>query len=170
MRSNLLKIAGIALLVAFRFSCFADGQTPIAHQGLLDLRNQNLFDHHVALDGEWGFFWNQLLTPDSLLPGPPPAYAPYPVLWKDLRINDQSFPSLGYATYTLTVLLPAKRPRIGLEVPDTYCTFKLYVNGVVQIQNGLPATTKEKATPFWNGYPRLRHADRKFLACTGRPV
>jgi signal transduction histidine kinase/CheY-like chemotaxis protein len=155
MRSNLLKIrgialkiGGIALLVAFRLSCFADGP-PLAHQGLIDLRNQNLFDHHVALDGEWGFFWNRLLTPDSLSPLPPPAYAPYPVLWKDLRINDQSFPTLGYATYTLTVLLPAKRPRIGLEVPDAYCTFKLYVNGVVQIQNGVPATTKEKATPFW---------------------
>ncbi len=151
MRSNLSKIAGIALLVALRFSCFADGQgpiAPIARQGILDLRNQNLFNAHVALDGEWGFYWNQLLTPPDLSTAPP-AYAPYPVLWKDLHINGKDFPTIGYATYTLTVYLPAKRPRIGLEVPDTYCTYKLYVNGIPQIQNGVPATTKEKATPFW---------------------
>jgi signal transduction histidine kinase/CheY-like chemotaxis protein len=151
MRRNLSKIAGIALLVALHFSCFAYGQgpiAPIARQGILDLRNQNLFNAHVALNGEWGFYWNQLLTPPDLSTAPP-AFAPYPVLWKDLHINGKDFPTIGYATYTLTVYLPAKRPRIGLEVPDTYCTYKLYVNGIPQIQNGVPATTKEKATPFW---------------------
>jgi signal transduction histidine kinase/CheY-like chemotaxis protein len=148
MRRTLSIFTGIALVVALCISCSADGQTPVAHQGVLDLQKENLFDKHFALNGEWGFFWNHLLSPDSLL-SPPPVYVPYPVLWKDLTVNGQKIPTLGYATYTLTVLLPHKRPRIGLEVPDTYCSFKLYVNGVLQTQNGVPATTREKATPFW---------------------
>ena len=148
MRSNLSKIAGVALLVALCFSCFADGQTPVARTGILDLRNEDLFGRSVSLDGEWGFFWNHLLSPDSLSSAAP-DYVPFPVLWKNLEVKGQKIPSQGYATYTLKILLPAKRPRIGLEVPDTYCAYKLYVNGVVQIQNGEPATTEEKAKPFW---------------------
>ncbi len=127
----------------------ADGQVPIAQKGVIDLRKENFFDKQLTLNGEWGFFWNQLLTPGQPFPGLAPAYVPFPVLWKDLRLNGQKIPSQGYATYTLTVLLPAKRPRIGMEVPDAYCSYKLYVNGVVQVQNGQPATTKEEATPFW---------------------
>ncbi|HEX3933649.1 MAG TPA: 7TM diverse intracellular signaling domain-containing protein, partial [Puia sp.] len=148
MRSNLPKITSVALLVMLSFSCFADGPAPLAQKGVIDLRNQNLFSKSLALNGEWGFFWNRLLTPDSLSSAVP-AYVPYPVLWKDLRLNGQKIPSQGYATYTLTILLPAKRPRIGMEVPDAYCSYKLYVNGVVLIQNGEPATTKEQAKPFW---------------------
>lgn len=148
MRRNLLNLTGIALIVALCISCPADGQTPVAREGVLDLRKENLFDNHFALNGEWGFFWNRLLSPDSIS-SPPPAYASYPVLWKDLTVDGHKVPSLGYATYRLTVLLPHKRPRIGLEVPDTYCSFKLYVNGVPQAQNGVPATTREKSSPYW---------------------
>jgi len=153
MRIRLLKpkgtiFAGIALLVVICISCRAGGQPPLARQGLLDLRNQNLFDNSLSLNGEWGFYWNRLLPPDSLST-PPPAYVPYPVLWKDLTVNGGKIATEGYATYTLTVLLPHKRPRIGLEIPDAYCSFKLYVNGILQAQDGVPATTREKATPFW---------------------
>ena len=148
MRRNLSKIAGITLLVALCFSCFADGRPPVAHTGILDLRNQNLFGRSFSLNGEWGFFWNRLLPPDSLSSAVP-DYVPFPVLWKDLSVKGQKIPSQGYATYILTILLPAKRPRIGLEVPEVYSSMKLYVNGVVQVQDGEPATTEEKATPFF---------------------
>jgi signal transduction histidine kinase/ActR/RegA family two-component response regulator len=36
-----------------------------------------------------------------------------------------------------------------MEVPDVYCSYKLYINGVVQAQNGEPATTASEAIPFW---------------------
>jgi signal transduction histidine kinase/ActR/RegA family two-component response regulator len=148
MRPNSSIFAGIALIIVLGISCPTDGQTPLAHAGLIDLRNENLFDNSLALNGEWGFYWQHLFPPDSIST-PPPQYAPYPVLWKDLNIAGRKFPTLGYATYTLTVLLPHKRPRIGLEIPDTYCSFKLYVNGVLQAQDGVPATTPQKASPFW---------------------
>src|SRR5260221_607709 len=149
MKSRLPKIFFLTLVMALCLTCLAKGgQTPIAQRGLLDLRKADLFSKQLSINGEWGFYWNRLLSPDSLS-AVAPAYVPYPVLWKDLTLNGEKVPSQGYATYTLTVLLPAKRPRIGLEVPDTYCTYKLFVNGVVQAQNGQPATTKEKARPFW---------------------
>ncbi|HZE85884.1 MAG TPA: ATP-binding protein [Puia sp.] len=122
---------------------------PLAQKGILDLRNQDLSAKPMALDGEWGFFWKKLLLPDSLSTAGRPDYFPYPSLWKDLHLNGQTLSSEGYATYTLTVLLPHKRPRIGMEVPDVYCAYKLYVNGVVQAQNGEPGRSAVEATPFW---------------------
>jgi signal transduction histidine kinase len=129
-------------------SCLANnGQGPIARKGILDLRNSDL-SQPVPLNGEWAFYWNHLASPDSLS-CLSPAYVHYPELWKDITVNGQKISSEGYGTYALTVLLPAKRPRIGLEIPDAYCSFKLYINGVLLAQNGVPATTRDKARPFW---------------------
>jgi signal transduction histidine kinase len=125
-----------------------DGGTPVAEKGLIDLRNVNLFDNSVTLSGEWGLYWHQLLDPDSLRSATP-DYVRFPQLWNDLRLHGQKVNIRNYATYTLTILLPHKRPRLGMEVPDAYCSERLFVNGVVQVENGKPATTVDKATPFW---------------------
>ena len=124
------------------------GQQPVATKGVIDLRNVNLFDNHVKISGEWAFYPGRILTPDSL-PATPPDYIPFPLLWKEVRIDGKALPSQGYGTYQLTVLLPKKRPRIGMEIHHVYSAYKLYVNGVMQSQNGQPAATRENATPFW---------------------
>ena len=164
------KIICFAVVGAVAVSCWADGEVPpLAQKGILDLRQENLFGKSLTTNGQWGFFWNQLITPSvavrvrqntaeeqglpqgapDSLPMAGAAYVPFPVLWRDLHLHGQTLPSLGYATYTLTILLPKKRPRIGMEVPDVYCAYKLYVNGVVQSQNGQPGRTAAESTPFW---------------------
>ncbi len=142
------KIVLFTIGVTLGLSALAKDELPLAHQGVIDLRNVDLFSKPLAINGEWGFYWNRLLTPDSLFSASP-DYVPYPQLWNDLRLHGQKIPATGYATYTLTILLPAKRPRLGLEIPDSYCALRLYVNGAIQAQNGLPATTREAAIPFW---------------------
>ncbi|HVU55115.1 MAG TPA: ATP-binding protein [Puia sp.] len=149
MKVALRKIRWTLLTLFICLTCFAQQeQGHDAQKGVLDLRNTDLFDHPVKLHGEWKFYWMHLLTPDNL-PSVPPDFAPYPRLWKDLRLHGQKYPTQGYATYSLTILLPRRCPRIGLEVPDTYCSYKLFVNGAVQAQNGLPDTTRETSVPFW---------------------
>ena len=149
MRDTFRKIGGTLVVFITCLTCFADREPDHnAQKGLLDLRNVDLFDHPVKLHGEWSFYWMKLLSPDSLAAAKP-DYAPYPRLWKELHLHDLTYPTLGYATYSLTVLLPKNRPRLGLEVPDTYCSYRLYVNGIVQSQNGQPGRTKESAVPFW---------------------
>jgi signal transduction histidine kinase/CheY-like chemotaxis protein len=136
------------LLVSCLSGPFGFGQEPAARQGVIDLRKVNLFDNHVRLNGDWAFYWNRLLSPESLASATP-DYIPFPVLWKDVRLHGRPVPSQGYATYALTILLPPKRPRLGMEIHHVYSAYKLYVNGIVQAQNGQPATTKEGASPFW---------------------
>ncbi|MHA4809269.1 ATP-binding protein [Flavitalea flava] len=150
MRPTLLKIVCSLLSALFFLPCLAGKEgAPIAQNGVLDLRNIDFSDKRVALDGQWNFYWNQLLPPDSLKTATGGILVPYPCLWKDLRLNGRPIPSQGFATYTLTILLPEKRGRIGFEVPDVYCAYKLFVNGVTQAQNGVPGKTTEEATPFW---------------------
>jgi signal transduction histidine kinase/CheY-like chemotaxis protein len=147
----LTKIIWIAVSLSLYLSCRANEDLPpVAKNGVIDLRKTDLFGKSLSISGEWGFYWNRLLSPDSLAStSPAPDHVQFPLLWNELRVHGRQLPSIGYATYTLTVLLPAKRPRIGMEVPDAYCALKLYVNGVVQAQNGQPATEKSKAVPFW---------------------
>jgi signal transduction histidine kinase/CheY-like chemotaxis protein len=150
MRGYFRKIGWTLLTLFFCLACFANRQPdPDAEKGVLDLRNTDLFSHPLQLHGEWAFYWQRLLAPDSLKIAAP-DYAPYPCLWKDLKLNGRTYPSQGYATYSLTVLLPKSRPRIGLVVPDAYCAYKLYINGSVQAQSGQPGRTEEESTPFWS--------------------
>ncbi len=146
---QLPKIILVTLWLTLCLSTHTKGETPpLAQQGIIDLRKSDLFGKSLPINGQWAFYWNRLLSPDSLSAANP-DYVPFPVLWNDLRLHGRPVPTIGYATYALTILLPAKRPRLGMEIPDTYCALKLYVNGNVLAQYGLPATTKEAAAPFW---------------------
>ena len=120
-----------------------------ARQGILDLRQIDLNKQLAELNGEWGFYWHQLLSPTDTIQKAP-AYIQFPSLWKNNKINGQQLPSQGYATYTLTVLLPKNRPRLAILVPDVYCSHNLYVNGVLRAVNGKPDSSASKAIPFWN--------------------
>src|SRR5579872_7170112 len=122
-------VCAVLVLICCLSGLSAAGQEPVAQKGLIDLRKANLFDNHLKISGEWAFYPHQLLTPDSLS-GATPDYVPFPMLWKDIRLHGQPLPSQGYATYMVKVLLPAKRPRLGLEIHHVYCAYKLFVNGV----------------------------------------
>jgi len=131
--------------------CMANDQ-PVsaitAQKGVLDLRSVNLNDQSVALNGEWAFYWHQLIKPgDTVLPAP--DFVTYPSLWTKIRLHGQQLPSKGYASYTLTVLLPKNRPRLALLVPDAYCSYRLFINDSAWAHNGSPDTSAEKAVPFW---------------------
>jgi signal transduction histidine kinase/CheY-like chemotaxis protein len=146
---QLPKIFLVTVWLTGCLSTLTKGETPpLAQRGIIDLRKSNLFGKSLPINGQWAFYWGRLLSPDSLSAATP-DYVPFPVLWNDLRLHGQQVPAIGYATYTLTILLPAKRPRLGMEIPDAYCALKLYVNGNIQAQYGQPATTKETGTPFW---------------------
>jgi signal transduction histidine kinase/ActR/RegA family two-component response regulator len=116
-------------------------------KGWIDLRMLPDFREPISLGGDWGFFWKQLLPADSF--PKPSGFIQFPSLWSENRLCGKPIPSQGYASYTLTILLPKQRPRLGLEVPDTYCAYQLYVNGVLQIENGKVGSTASSSKPFW---------------------
>jgi len=124
-----------------------ENKKPLATHGLIDLQNQPLAMAPVSLQGDWAFYWQQLITVDSDTTNR--RFAPYPQLWKDVVTNGQALPSQGYASYALTVLLPKDRPALALEIPDAYCAYTLFVNGQQVAHNGITGTSAASSSPFW---------------------
>jgi len=121
---------------------------PQAKKGTLDLRYSNLSAKPVSLNGEWCFYWKQLLQPGDSLPIEH-SYTQYPQLWNKKKWNGQTLSAEGYASYSLTVILPKKRSRLALEIPDVYSSYTLFVNGKQIAQNGKPSSNAGGAVPFW---------------------
>jgi signal transduction histidine kinase/CheY-like chemotaxis protein len=138
----------LCTLCAFIFIFECSAQAPVAQKGIIDLRNQDLSTHQIGLRGEWIFFWNQLIKPGEETTANH-AFASYPSLWKEEKLNGKPLPSQGFATYKVTILLPKQRPLLALEIPDTYCSYSLFINGHLVVQNGLPGKTAEESKPFW---------------------
>lgn len=120
-------------------------------KGFVDLRQFNLHNTEVALDGEWEFYWNQLLSAEELRRGTaPPDYFWFPELWNNGKTaNGQEISSQGYATYRLRVLLPDSLPPISLGINHFYSSYALYADGELVAQNGVVGTTKETSVPHW---------------------
>ena len=132
MKTGKLKAAAIVLLAVvvgvmafyiFRHLPPITSQPPRAVQGILDLRNWDFEqDGVLSLEGEWEFFWQELLSPEDfkgddaaertgyiLVPGVWNGYAPQ-------NGNGQKLPGEGYATDRLVVLTNTDDPMLGLKI------------------------------------------------------
>lgn len=72
----------------------------------------------------------------------------FPFKWTD-KINGKSFPSKGFATYKLTVLLPKTDAPLRMAMPDVYSAYRLFVNGHLTASNGHVSTTAKDFVPYW---------------------
>jgi signal transduction histidine kinase/ActR/RegA family two-component response regulator len=146
-------IIGVALILSVTWPALtAKGQpfaSVTAQKGILDLRSVDLSRQSVRLYGEWAFYWRRLLQPGDTVAGPADFIA-YPSLWKNIQLHGRQLPSQGYASYTLTIILPPHPPNLGLLVPDSYCSYRLFVNDSLLSYNGVPDTSASTAVPFWN--------------------
>ena len=81
---------------------------PLAVKGVIDLRGYNLeVDGPFVLAGEWEFYWDTVVTPESLetiLEGTPDLYVEVPYYWDDLDEINPEITSRGVATYNLRIL------------------------------------------------------------------
>lgn len=131
-------------------AAMAYAQAPSAKNGIIDLRNQKLFENPISLAGEWLFFWDQLIKPgDDTALQSSATYVHYPSLWRDDSIKGKPLPSQGYTSYKLTVLLPKQRPALALEMPDVYSSYSLYVNDRLLAEAGKTGKNSGEAKPFW---------------------
>ena len=122
---------------------------PVVKNGVIDLRNISLDHTIVPISGDWRIYWNQLLSPTDRLPSIS-TYTYFPNHWNYTTINGKTLSAKGYASYTVRVLLNGKlENKLAIKLPDTYCSFKLFVNGQFFAAAGVPGTTKETTTEQW---------------------
>jgi hypothetical protein len=139
-------------LIAFFFCCpvffsAVKAQGPVARQGILDLRQADLSRQSIPLNGEWAIYWHKLIPPKDS--SSPTAFVPFPKLWQKTTINGLLLPNTGYASYALTVLLPKHSNSLALEIPNTYTSYRLFVNGEEFASSGDPDSVEENSVPKW---------------------
>ena len=142
------KFIILFFLFVLPFISNAADSVTVAKKGILDLRSRDLSSHTFALHGEWAFYWEHLLTPDSVI-ATEHSFVQFPMLWNKTLLNGKALPAKGYATYALTILLPQNREQLALKLPDVYTSYKLFINGKVFAQNGEPGTSAETTTSYW---------------------
>jgi signal transduction histidine kinase len=120
---------------------------PRAKNGILDLRNQSL-DERVALEGEWLFYWKKLIDPNQPVTEQG-TLINFPAKWSDLTVNGEKLPSFGYASYQLKVLLPKITEQLRVEMPDSYTSYRLFLNGKLVAHNGTVAADVKDFVPKW---------------------
>ncbi len=105
------------IIALFLISSFTGSQALASHDkapvnGLLDLREAVLDQgSFYNLNGEWEFYWEQLLTPDSFEKAKREGkgiVVPVPSYWNDYEIEGSELPGFGYGTYTMTIITPSR--------------------------------------------------------------
>jgi len=141
MRKHLVFLLLLGLLVEVK----ASPEQVVAKQGVLDLRNSDL-TKGVTLDGEWEFYWQELLPTVDNEQG---QYVKFPSLWNGLEVDGERLGGLGYATYRLQILLPPLDEPLRIDMPEVYTAYELYLNGSLILSNGKVADNAEDFEPQW---------------------
>ena len=125
------------------------GRTQEVIDGVIDLSGVDLRNNSVALNGEWEFYWQELLNPDTIS-YMEADYYPFPKLWNGgVTKNGKKLTSQGYATYRVRVLLPPKTPQLAISLGESYNSYLLYYDGFELVKNGKVGKSLEETVPDW---------------------
>ncbi|SJZ82212.1 Signal transduction histidine kinase [Trichlorobacter thiogenes] len=137
----LLLLSVVALLCLCSGCRVSDDPLPRARQGVVDLSALDLQQADpIRLDGDWEFYWKQLLTPADFKAGQPPqtpGYLALPAAWNDTLSNGRKRESAGYATFRLRILPGPARQELTLQLGELYSAYRLWVNGRLCVENGV---------------------------------
>lgn len=119
---------------------------PKAENGVISL-TQTQFDNDVVqLDGEWEFYWQQLLEPDEIDSDRLTGYISIPSSWNNYKVNEGTISGDGYATYRL-IFLTEEKEKLALKIPRVRTAYKLWVNGELSASAGTVGTTRDTMIP-----------------------
>jgi hypothetical protein len=95
-----------------------------ATDGVLDLRGEDFSKTIFRLDGEWEFYYGQLLTPEDFASGIPTGSSliQVPMSW-----DAAGYPRLGYATYRL--IIKTNEPKLLMLIPEIAVSSIVWING-----------------------------------------
>ncbi len=139
---SLMFIITILLLIIYNRNPSA---IPIAVKGEADLSKTDFEKKQIIdLDGEWEFYWNQLLEPADFIENKQgePNWIKIPGNW----IHDQkgnTYSAKGYATYRLNIKNIPSKTYFGLKKENIRNASRIFVNGELLLEDGKPAESIE---------------------------
>ncbi len=141
----------LAAIALFSSGCINHVEKPVVQNGVLDLRQWNFEqDGNLSLNGEWNFYWEQMIPPElfSRVRKPDPSgLITVPGQWNGFLAENKPVPGTGYATYHVRVLLPEHPQSLSLKLSDVATTYTLYVDGLQAAASGSPGINKKVSLP-----------------------
>jgi hypothetical protein len=147
-------MSGILLLCFFAVVVFSvlvlvgdivrDKSLPSVVKGKLDLSKVSLDQKKsVPLDGDWSFYWQQLLNPKDINEENSSIdYLAIPSTWNTQEHRGQALSKYGAATYQATIKLDKQYERLAIRVPSIGTAYKLYVDERLVAEGGNVALDK----------------------------
>lgn len=135
----MIALGTIILLIALFSSWGVSSQTKnaIVKNGNLDLSDWDFENNgNVKLDGDWEFYWDQIIMPEEFASSPPQMTGAYPVPVYWTKYDGLKLPSKGDATYRLVINTAEEEELLGIAAPELYTEYALYINGQLLVGNG----------------------------------
>jgi Osmosensitive K+ channel histidine kinase len=156
-RSILLNIV-IAIVIGLiaSYAVVSAPQSPKieSRDGVLDLTQVHISKHPIPLQGDWAFYWHELLSPEDIrvrmaMDGHLDRMISVPSSWLDYRFDGKQLEGTGFATYRLVIKLSEqdRNERLALRLPTVFHSYKLWVNGELLSEVGEVGRDKGSVTP-----------------------
>ncbi|HBE76545.1 MAG TPA: hypothetical protein DDW65_02000 [Firmicutes bacterium] len=145
----MLVIPLILIFIFARIVTSTDTKAPRAIHGVLDLCNWNFQqDGIIKLNGEWEFYWRQLLTYHDFQANNNKAeFVKVPNVWNTYHHNGHFLPGQGYATYRLKIKLRDLDSQMGLKLSTMSTSYRLMINDEKMTDNGKVGISPENYSP-----------------------
>lgn len=125
-----------------------------SEEGFLDLTQHQISKKPLKLQGEWAFYWQELLSPEDIgskMAGGelPERYINIPGSWLGYPLDGQALQGQGFATFRLVIELSGqdRNERLALRLPTIFHAYKLWVNGELLAEAGAVGPDKTAMTP-----------------------
>jgi signal transduction histidine kinase len=129
---KIIRLLAAAVLLFVLSGCApvtTDATAPTVNQGTIDLTSWDFTKQgNVALDGNWAFYWNELIAPGDFNGRNPTGYYALPSGWA--KYKALALPTNGCATYRLVVKTDSAGI-YGISVPNVYTEYALWAGGTL---------------------------------------
>lgn len=141
---NKLSQLLILLLILLCQGCFQAKEHSIKN-GVLNLENWNFGKQGtVSLEGEWKFYWKELLGPREIQEKKVKEIFFVPKNW---LIEKKT--SFEFATFTLDIELSNANQEYGLLLPYIHSAYKLWINENLLVEVGHVSSDRKLMSPTW---------------------
>ncbi|MBU3003996.1 sensor domain-containing diguanylate cyclase [Paraglaciecola arctica] len=104
----------------------------------------------LALDGQWLFYWKQLLEPEQIQKSEGKStFIQGHGGWQSSN-NNQHYGAIGFATYHLEVELEFGASNLALQIPQIESAYSVYIDKQLMASGGAASDTELSGKPGYN--------------------
>ena len=143
---NEMKRNILIFLLLLSLPCFA--KTNLVKNGTIDLLDNHFNKGEIIqLDGNWQFYWKEILTPDSFAVNDNRQHliVNTPATWKNLSKKNEEIEPNGYATYRLKIRV--NNGYYFIKIPPIHSATIVWINGERVASTGIIGSSKKLERP-----------------------